>query len=173
MLRLRQLTQEETESIKRWAHSGTEPARTVERVKLILLASQGERVSQIAQQLDIGADTVRLWLKRFNAEGLPGLADLQRSGKPPTYTQEQVGEVIAAALSNLQSLGLPYGCWTLDRLEAYLNEEQGIPIKRSRIGEILLDEGLRWRRQETWFCEWVDPECAEKGGHRDPLYQAT
>ena len=72
--------------------------------------------------------------------------------------------MIAASLTNPQSLGLPFGCWTLDRLEAYLNEEQDIPIKRSRIGEILLDEGLRWRRQETWFGERVDPEFAEKRG---------
>ena len=136
----------------------------MERAKIILLASQGERVGQIAQQLGIGADTVRLWLKRFNAEGLPGLADLPRSGKPPTYTQEQVGEVIAAALTHPQSLGLPFGCWTLDRLEAYLNEEQDIPIKRSRLGQILLDEGLRWRGQETWFGERVDPEFAQKRG---------
>ena len=136
----------------------------MERAKIILLTGQGERVGQIAQQLGIGADTVRLWLKRFNAEGLLGLADLPRSGKPPTYTQEQVGEVIAAAFTNPQSLGLPFGCWTLDRLEAYLNEEQDIPIKRSRIGEILLAEGLRWRGQETWYGERVDPEFAENRG---------
>ena len=164
MLRLRQMTQEETESIKRWAHSRTEPARTVERAKIILLASQGERVGQIAQQLGIGADTVRLWLKRFNQEGLAGLEDRARSGAPPTYTPEQVGEVIAASLTNPQSLGLPFGCWTLDRLEAYLNEQKDIPIKRSRIGEILLAEGLRWRGQETWFGERVDPEFAQKRG---------
>ncbi len=173
MLRLRQMTVEETESIKRLAHSRTEAARSVERAKIILLASQGERVPQIAQQLGVGADTVRLWLKRFNQEGLAGLEDRPRSGAPPTYTPEQVGEVIAASLTNPQSLGLPFGCWTLDRLEAYLNEQKDIPIKRSRIGEILLDEGLRWRGQETWYGERVDPEFAEKGGHRDPLYQAT
>ena len=40
----------------------------------------------------------------------------------------------------------------------------GIGMKRSRIGEILLDEGLRWRKQETWFGERVDPEFAEKRG---------
>ncbi len=79
-----------------------------------------------------------------------------------------MGEVIAAALTNPQSLGLPYGCWTLDRLEAYLNEQKDIPIKRSRIGEILLAEGLRWRRQETWFGERVDPEFAEKRGPSRP-----
>ena len=164
MLRVRKMTAEETESIKRLAHSRTEPARTVERARIIWLSSSGERVPAIARQLGIGADTVRLWIKRFNAKGLPGLADLPRSGAPPTYTKEQVGEVLAVSLIKPQELGLPFAAWTLDRLEAYLNEEKHIPIKRSRISEILIAEGLRWRTQETWFGEKVDPEFAEKRG---------
>jgi hypothetical protein len=52
----------------------------------------------------------------------------------------------------------------LDRLEAYLNEQKGIAMKRSRIGEVLIAEGLRWRQQETWFGERVDPAFAEKRG---------
>ena len=54
--------------------------------------------------------------------------------------------------------------WTLDRLAAYLHEHKGVAMKRSRIDEILLREGLRWRRQETWFGERVDPAFAEKRG---------
>ena len=72
--------------------------------------------------------------------------------------------MIATALTDPQSLGRPFACWTLDRLQAYLNEERGIGIKRSRIDEILLAEGLRWRTQETWFGERVDPHFAEKRG---------
>jgi transposase len=97
--------------------------------------------------------TVRAWLTRFNRAGLAGLEDAPRPGRPATYTPEQVGEVIATALTDPQTLGLPFGCWTLDRLEAYLNEERGLPIKRSRIDELLIAEGLRWRTQETWFGE--------------------
>jgi len=52
----------------------------------------------------------------------------------------------------------------LDRLQAYLQEHKGIAIQRSRIDEILLDEGLRWRKQETWFGERVDPAFAAKRG---------
>jgi transposase len=68
------------------------------------------------------------------------------------------------ALTNPQELNLPFGSWTLDRLETYLNEQKGIPIKRSRIDEILIAEGLRWRQQETWFGERLDPAFAEKRG---------
>jgi transposase len=72
--------------------------------------------------------------------------------------------VLATALTDPKGLGLPFGCWTLDRLSAYLNEQMGIPIKRSRIGAILVDEGRKWRHQETWSGERVDPDFAEKRG---------
>jgi transposase len=67
-------------------------------------------------------------------------------------------------LTNPQELGLPFASWTLDRLAAYLCEVRGLPMKRTRIDELLLREGLRWRTQETWFGERVDPAFAEKRG---------
>ena len=75
MLRLRELTAEETAALKRLAHARTEAARAVERATIIWLASQGERVAAIARRLGLTEATVRLWLKRFNKEGLAGLAD--------------------------------------------------------------------------------------------------
>jgi len=171
-LRVRELTDEENEQIKRLAHARTAPVRLMERARMIWLASQGRRVSAIAADLHVTAETVRLWLKRFNAAGLEGLKDAPRSGRPATYTPEQVGEVIAAALTNPQELALPFGCWTLDRLQAYLNEEKGIPIKRSRIDDLLIAEGLRWRTQETWFGERASIEAgADQPATPTPIKQ--
>ena len=163
-IKLRTLTPEEKAAIAKLARSRTAAAREVERSRIILLASKGNRVPAIAQELELTEITVRAWLKRFNNEGLDGLADLPRSGRPATYSTEQVAEVIATALSDPQQLGQPFACWTLDRLETYLNEEKKIEIKRSRIDELLIAEGLRWRTQETWFGERVDPEFAKKRG---------
>jgi transposase len=158
------MTSEETAEVKRLATSRTESARTVERARVVWLSREGKRVPAIARELRVSEGTVRLWIKRFSEHGLSGFGDLPRSGKPPTYTPEQVGEVIATSLTNPRTLQLPFASWTLDRLSAYLGEEKGIPIKRSRISEILQAEGLRWRTQETWFGERVDPEFAEKRG---------
>jgi transposase len=163
-LRIRELTSEEREQIKRLSQSRTAPARQVERARILQLASQGHVVPAIAAQLQIGQDVVRLWLKRFNAEGLVGLEGRPRSGRPATYTPEQVGEVIAAALTHPQALGQPFGSWTFVRLARYLNEEKGLAIKHSRIHEILHAEGLRWREQESWFGARVDPDFARKRG---------
>jgi transposase len=140
----------------------------VERARIIWLAQQGRRVPAIAAALRRTEPTVRLWLKRFNTTGLAGLADQPRAGRPPTYTPDEVGAVLAASLTDPQRLDLPFAAWTLDRLAAYVQEAQGIAMKRSRIDELLRAEGLRWRTQETWFGERVDPAFAEKRGPSSP-----
>lgn len=167
-LRLRDLTDEERTTIERLAHSRTAPARLVERARIIWYANQKLRVPAIAERVGLNERTVRMWFKRFQAHGLGGLNDAPRSGRPITYTGDVVAEVIASALSDPQKLGLPFASWTLDRLERYLNDELTIPIKRSRIDEILLAEGLRWRTQESWFGEKVDPDFAQKRGSSKP-----
>lgn len=163
-LHVRPLSEGEQRQVEKLAHARTESARLVERGQIVWLSSQGWWVPEIADHLQVNRATVRRWLKRFNEKGLAGLEDRPRSGCPPTYTPEQVAEVIAVSLTDPRELGLPFATWTLDRLAAYMNEQKGIPIKRSRIDDILIDEGLRWRTQETWFGERVDPDFAQKRG---------
>ena len=163
-LRVRALTVTEMETIRQLAQSRPAPARTVERARIVWLAHQGRRVLAIAQELHLTPTTIRSWLQRFNGAGLAGLAEKPRSGRPARYTPAQVSEVIASSLTNPRELGLPFASWTLDRLQAYLQEVKGIAMKRTRIDELLLAEGLRWRQQETWFGERVDPAFAEKRG---------
>ncbi|MBV8319039.1 MAG: helix-turn-helix domain-containing protein [Planctomycetaceae bacterium] len=170
---LRELTAEERQALEQLAASRTAQARFVERAQILLAIADGRRPSQVAKDLGISRPTVYTWIHRFNSHGFHGLEDQPRAGRPPTSTAEQRAEVIAAALTDPKRLGLPFSFWTLDRLQAYLNEQKSIPIKRTRIDEILLGEGLKWRQQETWFGARVDPEFAEKRGHRDPLHEAA
>jgi len=172
-LKVRELTSEEHEAVRQLAHSRTAPAREVERARIVWHLLQGERVPAVARRLGRSHPCVRHWLKQFNAHGFAGLKEKPRPGRPPTYPPEQVAEVIAVALTAPQQLGQPFGCWSLDRLQAYLNEERGIGIKRSRIDEILLSEGLRWRTQESWFGERASLAGEAPGGKRlDPEFAA-
>src|SRR5512135_147781 len=161
---LRKLTAEERQALEHLTSSRTAQVRFVERARILLALADGRRPSQVAKDFGVSRPTVYIWIHRFNEQGLHGLDDRPRSGRPHTYTAQQRAEVIATALTDPKRLDLPFGCWTLDRLQAYLNEQKGIPIKRSRIDEILLDEGLKWHQQETWFGERVDPDFAEKRG---------
>ena len=147
-LRVRPLTAEEETEVRRRVSSRTLPARVVERARMIWSLHDGERVPAVARRLGVGTDVVRGWLKRFNAEGLDGLRDRPRAGRPVTYGPEVVGGVIATALTKPDALGRPFGSWALDRLEGDLNENQGLAIRRRRIERVLLPEGLGWRTQE-------------------------
>jgi len=161
---LRPLSVEEQAEIERLARSRKGEARLADRAKVIVMASQGCGTSEIARRMGWTRPPVLAWIKRFNAQGVAGLKDAPRQGRPATYSVAEVSEVVATALSSPEQLGLPFASWTLDRLEIYLNEQKGIAIKRSRIDELLIEEGLRWRHHETWFGDRVDPEFAQKRG---------
>ena len=163
-VRLRALTAEEASAVEALARSRTAPARRVERARIVWRAGRGETPTGIAEALGLSAERARRAIRPFRREGLGALDEQHRSGRPATYSADEVAAVVAAALTAPRSLGLPFASWTLDRLAAYLLERKGIAMRRSRIDEILLAEGLRWRRHEAWFGERVDPEFAEKRG---------
>lgn len=162
-IRVRATSEEERETLGQMARSRTLGAGLVRRAQIVMHALEGLKAPEISAGMDLCGATVRHWLKRFNARGLQGLEEDVRSGRPPTYSAEQRSAVINAALTRPAALGLPFACWTLDRLVAYLSE-QGIAMRRSRISEIFIQEGLKWRQEETWFGARVDPDFARKRG---------
>lgn len=168
MLRLRELSEEERKTIERLVHARNTPVGKLKRAQVIWLASQGGKTPEIAKQLEVSERMVRNRLHRFNEQGLPGLEEAPRSGRPVTYTPEEVSSIIQTALCNPRDLGEDYAIWTLDRLVDYLLRAKGIRMKRSRISEIFIAEGLSWRHEETWFGERVDPDFAKKRGPSKP-----
>jgi transposase len=163
-IQVRALTGDEAHELARMARSRTLGAGLVRRAQIVQHAVQeGLSAPEVAARMGLCGATVRFWLQRFNARGLQGLEEDIRSGRPPTYSAEEKSTVITAALSRPAELGLPFASWTLDRLVAYLGE-RGIGMRRSRISEVLLAEGLKWRQEETWFGARVDPDFARKRG---------
>jgi transposase len=163
-IQVRALSDSEADGLARMARSRTLGAGLVRRAQIVRHAVQeGLSAPEIAARMGLCGATIRFWLKRFNARGLPGLEEDMRSGRPPTYSAEERSAVITAALSRPAELGLPFASWTLDRLVTYLGE-RGIGMRRSRVSEVLLAEGLKWRQEETWFGARVDPDFARKRG---------
>jgi transposase len=162
--RLRPLTDTERVELERLARSRSEELRLVERAKAILLVYAGQSIQHAAAQVRHHAATVGQWLTRFEQQGLAGLQDAPKSGRPPTYSEEQRGQLIATARTHPHALDLPFGHWTLDRLVVYAHEQLGIGISRAQLARVLEAEGLRWYQEQVYFSERVDPEFAAKRG---------
>ena len=86
---------QDRQMLEEWSHSRTQEARLVERARIIIQCLQGEPVSRIAQDLKVRPNTVIDWRRRFEREGLAGLTDRPRSGKPRQYGVDFRKKVLA------------------------------------------------------------------------------
>lgn len=77
-LHIREATDEERGKIERLTRARSAPVRLVARARIVQLALQGMTVPAIAQELGVSEKMVRLWLTRFEQEGLAGLDDAAR-----------------------------------------------------------------------------------------------
>src|SRR5216684_537969 len=111
-LRLRELTREEHKTLEQLLHARKVPAGKLKRAQVIWLANQGLRTPDIAERLQVSERMVRNRIHRFNEQGLQGLEEAPRSGRPVTYQPEVVSEMIQTALSEPRDLGEDYATWT-------------------------------------------------------------
>jgi transposase len=68
------------------ARKYTSPYRDVVRAKIALYAGEGLRNDEIAARLDTPRQVVSKWRKRFFEEGLAGLEELPRGGRPAGFS---------------------------------------------------------------------------------------
>jgi putative transposase len=68
------------------------------RAKIVLKTADGERPSAIAEELEISQPTVRKWRLRYVEEGLAGLRNEPRPGRPRSLDDQRVADLLNKAL---------------------------------------------------------------------------
>jgi transposase len=140
----------------------TKVPRLRTRAQMILLAAeQGLKVPQIAAIVRESEATVLRWLKRYLAEGIEGLQDAPRPGRPSEVTEGYRTALRAAVRRRPRSLGLPFSLWTLQRLVDYLAEHTGIRVSDETVRRALKQMGIVLSRPQHKISS-PDPEYALK-----------
>jgi len=80
-----ELSAQERAALEQRARAYTAPHHVVTRAKIVLLAADGWENTAIAGRLDVVVQLVSKWRKRFSEEGLPGLEDRPRAGRPRAF----------------------------------------------------------------------------------------
>jgi transposase len=167
-IRLRTLTAEEEQEIRRLASARTEPVRLVQRAQIIEAMLDDPELSATEAGIRAGYSNAigATWVRRFNEEGIEGLHDRPREGRPRTHSEAVRSALISLALQKPRTLGYPFELWTLERLQRAFEEREGVHLSDSTIWTWMDEEGFKWRRQESWFhdAEEHDPEFVEKRG---------
>jgi transposase-like protein len=91
------LTEQERWTLQGRVRRPTTQHRQVLRAQIVLTAADGQTNVQIARRLGITPSTARKWRRRFCAEGLDGLGDRHRSGRPRVFPAAVVAEAKAVA----------------------------------------------------------------------------
>src|SRR5712691_9152646 len=86
--------------------------RVALRAHMVLLSARGYSVPRIAAIHDCGEDVVRTWLHRYEVEGVAGLEDEPRSGRPPKDPlARQIVDAQARSRPSAWAMRGPAGPW--------------------------------------------------------------
>ena len=127
--------------------------RYSDRARIILLSIAGKTLDEIIEEVGLTRKVVNKWRNRFRAEGLKGLKDGKRSGKPARITAEQKAMVIQKAC---EAPGEGYTNWSQERIG------KAVGISQSKVNEILRQADLKPHKTEYWCGKSTDPEFESK-----------
>jgi transposase len=133
-----QLAPADRAELERRMHSRLSGPRERIRAWAILLAADGLTNIEIERRSGLGREHVARWRRRYVEQGLRGLDELPRSGRPRTF-----GAEVRQALSRIAAGVPPVGKrWTLRSLADALVGQLGVPISRSQIRRMLIEMGM-------------------------------
>ena len=167
------LTPSERRRLTALAYSHTAPFQQVIRVRIVLDAARGDSNATIARRHGVTVDTVRTWRGRYAEQGLAGLTDRRRSGRPARFTPVQRAEVKALACQLPAETGVPLSRWSCPELAAEAVSRGVAPaISASTVRRILADDPIKpWQYQSWLFIR--DPDFTAKAGRVLDLYART
>lgn len=127
--------------------------RYSQRAEVILLSLEGKTLDQIIDKTGMSKPIVNKWRQRFRKQGMEGLRDAPRSGKPAVITAIQKATVIQKACEKPEG---GYTNWSQQRIA------KAVGISQSKVHSILKQADLKPHKIEYWCGKSPDPEFESK-----------
>lgn len=146
------LTEEEHEQLSSIANSRSLPHGLVRRAQIVLMAAEGVPNCTIAEKVGISHQTVCKWRQRYFQQGLSGLHDELRPGRPRSISDEEVAMLVRKTVDTKPEDGTH---WTI-RTAAKETE-----LSRPTVHRVWQAFGLQPHRQRHFKLS-TDPFFVEK-----------
>ena len=120
--------------------------RVAKRLQAVLLNSEGQTSGELARILKAPRSRVSEWLQRYQTEGMDGLLEGYRSGRPSQLTdkqQQQLGDIVD---SGPVAYGLDNGIWTSPMIAWVIEEEFGVAYHPGHVRKLLHTLGFSVQR---------------------------
>ena len=124
----------------------SEESRYDHRLHGLLLVAQGMTCPQVAHLLGDAPRTVEYWVRRFEQQGLAGLKEGDRPGRPARLNAAQrrgVGRVLRRYASDA---GMGVTLWDGKTLSAWIEKEYGVRLGVRQCQRLFRQVGFRLRK---------------------------
>jgi transposase len=164
------LTPKDRAVLEHRARAYTDPYCQVLRAKIVLMAAEGLANTQIAARLDTSPQVVHRWRKRFFEQGLAGLADNRRSGRPVSFGPTVAVETKQLACELPATTGVPLSRWSCIEVARELITRGVVgAISAATVWRILVTDAIRPWLHRSWIAP-RDPNFAAKAASALDLY---
>ncbi len=119
-----------------YAYKREKDAKVKERILLIMLIKEGMKPAHAAKQLHMAKSWAYTWRERYEADGIEGLKDKPRSGRPP-----RIGQRLQVSIRK-QLRSYPYG-WKTREVIRLIYKRAGVIYSETHICRLLHRWGFR------------------------------
>src|SRR5258707_10204722 len=165
------ITERQQEILRTLRNAVTAPSRLRQRASIILLAFEGHRNQEIAQEVGLAPGPVGIWRRRWACafkrlihiecsetraalrraiEAV--LTDEPRPGAPGKFTPEQVTQILAVACEPPEKSGRPITHWTAHELaDEVVTRGIVTSISPSQVSRYLREAALQPHKSRYWL----------------------
>jgi transposase len=147
-----ELTPDERAQLEAWTRRRTSAQALAQRARVVLLAAEGLKNTEIGERLAIKRSTAATWRNRFAEHRLDGLTDEPRPGQPRKIADAKVEEVI---VKTLETTPKDATHWSTRSMAAEVG------LNQTAVHRIWKAFGLQPHRQDAWKLS-RDPQFIEK-----------
>ncbi|MBI2886487.1 MAG: transposase [Chloroflexi bacterium] len=140
-------------------------ARYDHRLHAVLLVAQDMSCPEVAARLGDAPRTVEYWVRRFLADGLAGLSETERPGRPSRLTTEHLAVINTVLRDTPTAAGLRGQLWDGTLLAAFVAQRFGVPLGVRQCQRLFRQLGFRLRKPRPLLAH-ADPE--RQAAHKKP-----
>jgi transposase len=129
-----------------------------QRATAIRMLHLGHKPEMVAELLAVASSTVWNWHRRYRAQGLEGLADRPKSGRPAKADANYVHQLTTVLDTDPRELGYGFSVWTINKVRLHLAKSTGILLSYSRMRALLRKHGFVHRQPKHDLRELQDEQ---------------
>src|SRR5262245_23256097 len=115
----------------------TKEARIFRRAQAVREVVQGHRLQTVSDSLHFTYSALRKWVYRFANQGVQGLADRPRPGRPPKVTCALAHHLNRLVDQDPLQHGSSHSQWSCQEFATVLARQTGVQLSRESIREVL------------------------------------